>query len=780
MTMSAGTSADAILKELEALPLAELMARAEAMTLAHHGALVTYSRKVFIPLTQLCRDVCHYCTFATTPGKIGKAYLSRDEVLAIARAGVAAGCREALFTLGDRPEDRYNAARTALAELGQASTLSYVREMAEAVLTETGLLPHLNPGLMTDTDYAMLRPVAASMGSMLETVSDSLSEKGGPHYGSPDKIPAARLEALEAAGRARVPFTTGILIGIGETRLERIEALLAIRDSHARHGHVQEVIVQNFKAKAGTKMVDHAEPTLDDHLWTIAVARLVLGAEMTVQVPPNLHAPEELAALLAAGANDWGGVSPVTPDHVNPEAPWPHLDVLAKATAATGRVLVERLAVGPAFALDADAWLDPKLAVTVRQQVDTRGLPVVEAWRAGGEEIPPHPFVSSEVETRDTPAIQTILNRAEAGDRLSIAEIERLFRANGLDVTLVTRAADALRAKVVGDTVSYVVNRNINYTNICLYRCTFCAFSKGGNKDMRGPAYLIDEDEVGRRAAEAVERGATEVCLQGGIHPDFDGHTYHRILRAVRAAAPGIHIHAFSPLEIAHGAQTLGKPLEDYLAWLKEAGLSTLPGTAAEILDDEVRAIICPDKVTTAEWLDVMRAAHSVGIRTTATIMFGHVDHYGHWAKHLLAIRDLQEETGGFTEFVPLPFVHMEAPMWRKGKSRSGPSFREAILMHAVARLVLHPLIPNIQASWVKLGPEGVVEALRAGANDLGGILMDESITRAAGGQNGQLFGPNRMADIAASAGRGIRQRTTVYGNIGYTANATNGVCHVE
>ena len=780
MTMSAGTSADAILKELEALPLAELMARAEAMTLAHHGALVTYSRKVFIPLTQLCRDVCHYCTFATTPGKIGKAYLSRDEVLAIARAGVAAGCREALFTLGDRPEDRYNAARTALAELGQASTLSYVREMAEAVLTETGLLPHLNPGLMTDTDYAMLRPVAASMGSMLETVSDSLSEKGGPHYGSPDKIPAARLEALEAAGRARVPFTTGILIGIGETRLERIEALLAIRDSHARHGHVQEVIVQNFKAKAGTKMVDHAEPTLDDHLWTIAVARLVLGAEMTVQVPPNLHAPEELAALLAAGANDWGGVSPVTPDHVNPEAPWPHLDVLAKATAATGRVLVERLAVGPAFALDADAWLDPKLAVTVRQQVDTRGLPVVEAWRAGGEEIPPHPFVSSEVETRDTPAIQTILNRAEAGDRLSIAEIERLFRANGLDVTLVTRAADALRAKVVGDTVSYVVNRNINYTNICLYRCTFCAFSKGGNKDMRGPAYLIDEDEVGRRAAEAVERGATEVCLQGGIHPDFDGHTYHRILRAVRAAAPGIHIHAFSPLEIAHGAQTLGKPLEDYLAWLKEAGLSTLPGTAAEILDDEVRAIICPDKVTTAEWLDVMRAAHSVGIRTTATIMFGHVDHYGHWAKHLLAIRDLQEETGGFTEFVPLPFVHMEAPMWRKGKSRSGPSFREAILMHAVARLVLHPLIPNIQASWVKLGPEGAVEALRAGANDLGGILMDESITRAAGGQNGQLFGPNRMADIAASAGRGIRQRTTVYGNIGHTANATNGVCHVE
>jgi FO synthase len=383
-------------------------------------------------------------------------------------------------------------------------------------------------------------------------------------------------------------------------------------------------------------------------------------------------------------------------------------------------------------------------------------------------------------ETCSTPAIQSIIKRASAGDRLSISDIETLFRADGPDVALITGAADVLRAKSAGDSVSYVVNRNINYTNICLYKCSFCAFSKGSNKDMRGPAYLIDETEVARRAAEAVERGATEVCLQGGIHPEFDGHTYHRILKAVRKAAPNIHIHAFSPLEIMHGAQTLGKPLEDYLSWLKDAGLSTLPGTAAEILDDEVRAIICPDKVTTAEWLDVMRAAHSVGVRSTATIMFGHVDRYDHWAKHLLAIRDLQEETGGFTEFVPLPFVHMEAPMWRKGKSRSGPSFREAILMHAVARLVLHPLIPNIQASWVKLGPEGAVAALRAGVNDLGGILMDESITRAAGGQNGQIFGPNRMADIAASAGRSVRQRTTIYGYIGHPAKETNGVCHVE
>ena len=773
-----GTNADSILNDLEAVTFAELIARAEAATLAHHGALVTYSRKVFIPLTMLCRDVCHYCTFATTPSKVGKAYLSREEVLEIARAGLAAGCREALFTLGDRPEDRYVAARSALHDMGQISTLSYVREMAEAVLAETGLLPHLNPGLMNEADYAMLRPAAASMGIMLESTSIRLAEKGGPHFGSPDKLPAARLEALEAAGRARVPFTTGILIGIGETRRERIEALLAIRDSHARHGHVQEVIIQNFRAKAGTRMANHPEPSLEDHLWSIAAARLILGAEMTIQVPPNLHAPDELAALLSAGANDWGGVSPVTPDHVNPEAPWPHVDVLAKATAATGRVLVERLAIGPAFALKADEWLDPALAINIRQKIDARGLPVVENWRAGGEEYPPG--LPQAGKTQASTEINSIIACAERGDRLTVADIEMLFRADGPDILLVTNAADRLRQKAVGDGVSYVVNRNINYTNICLYKCSFCAFSKGSNKDMRGPAYLIDEHEVACRAAEAVERGATEVCLQGGIHPDFDGHTYHRILRAVRKATPDIHIHAFSPLEIMHGAKTLGKPLEDYLAWLKEAGLSTLPGTAAEILDDEIRAIICPDKLTTTEWLDVMRAAHSVGIRSTATIMFGHVDRYDHWAKHLLAIRDLQEETGGFTEFVPLPFVHMEAPMWRKGKSRSGPSFREAILMHAVARLVLHPLIPNIQASWVKLGPQGAVAALRAGANDLGGILMDESITRAAGGQNGQIFGPNRMADLAVSAGRSIRQRNTLYGNVSQPANKTSGVCHVE
>ncbi len=766
-------SVDDIVAALGHVALADLAVASEASTVAAFGPLVTYSRKVFIPLTKLCRDVCHYCTFATTPRHVATAYLSRDEVLAIARAGSAAGCREALFTLGDRPEVRYSAAREALAALGHATTLSYLGEMAAAVLAETGLLPHLNPGLMDAADYAALRPVAASMGLMLETISDRLSGAGGPHEGSPDKIPARRIEAIEAAGRAQVPFTTGLLIGIGETRAERVAALVAIRDIQAKYGHIQEVIIQNFRAKPGTRMAAHPEPSLDEQLWTVAVARLILGPGMTIQAPPNLQ-PDGLAALLRAGVNDWGGVSPVTPDHVNPEAPWPHLDDLERATIATGRILRERLAIGPAFAKAPDRWLEPALATAVRRAVDARGLPILDGWHPGTGE--PMPIDQPRGHTVASDRIDAIIARAGAGERLGIAEIARLFEADGPDATRIFEAADALRGAVAGDAVTYVVNRNINYTNICLYKCGFCAFSKGTAREMRGPAYRLDMAEVGRRAAEAVERGATEVCLQGGIHPDYDGNTYLDVLNAVRAAAPDIHIHAFSPLEVTHGAATLGLSLEDFLLRLKAAGLATLPGTAAEILDDEIRAIICPDKLDTAAWLEVMRTAHGIGLRTTATIMFGHVEGYANWARHLLAIRDLQQETGGFTEFVPLSFVHMEAPIWRRGKSRSGPSARETLLMHAVARLVLHPLIPNIQASWVKLGAEGVVAALRAGANDLGGILMDESITRAAGGQNGQICDPARMHELAAVAGRFARQRTTVYGAIDDRTLADVGV----
>lgn len=749
-------------------PLDELVALAGQATLDAFGPLVTYSRKVFIPLTRLCRDVCHYCTFATTPAHVGDAYLSREEVLAIARAGVAAGCREALFTLGDQPEARYAAARSALAGLGHDSTLSYLGEMAGAVLEETGLLPHLNPGLMDDADYAALRPVSASMGLMLETTAERLSDKGGPHFGSPDKVPARRLAAIEAAGRARVPFTTGLLIGIGETRAERVEALLAIRALHRRYGHIQEVIIQNFRAKPGTRMVDHPEPSLDEHLWTIAAARLILGPHMTIQAPPNLHDPDELAALMQAGVNDWGGVSPVTPDHVNPEAPWPHLIALEQATAAAGRVLRERLAIGPAFAREPDRWAEPAIARAIRRAVDARGLPRTDGWFAGTDDVVPDlrsPAVASGP-IAGTQALERIIAKASGGERLDEDEIVRLFSADGPHLDRVIEAADALRRQVVGETVTYVVNRNINYTNICLYRCGFCAFSKGTVKSVRGPAYRLDLEEVGRRSAEAWARGATEVCLQGGIHPDYDGEFYLSLLAAVKQAAPDIHIHAFSPLEVAHGAATLGLPLAQYLQRLRDAGLGTLPGTAAEILDEDIRAIICPDKVTTQEWLDVMRAAHRTGLRSTATIMFGHVEGYEHWARHLLRIRDLQAETGGFTEFVPLPFVHMESPIAMKGQARFGPTFRETILMHAVARLVLHPVIANIQTSWVKLGGHGVQAALRAGVNDLGGTLMDESITRAAGGTNGQLCEPERMATLAAAAGRPVAQRTTLYGSV--------------
>jgi FO synthase len=740
-----------------------MIAAAEAMTLDSFGATVTYSRKVFIPLTHLCRDVCHYCTFAKAPRHAGAPYLTIDEVLEIARAGEAAGCREALFTLGDRPEDRYATARAALDAMGLPSTLAYLRDAAAAVLEQTSLLPHLNPGIMSDSDLAMLRPVAASMGLMLESTAETLCAKGGPHHGSPDKAPAVRLAAIEAAGRARVPFTTGLLIGIGESRRDRIESLVAIRDAQTRHGHIQEVIIQNFRAKAGTRMAGHAEPSLDEHLWSIAAARLILGPAMTIQAPPNLQ-PDGLAALMRAGVNDWGGVSPVTPDHVNPEAPWPHLLALAAATAEAGRVLTERLAIGPSHAKQPERWVEPAIALKVRRAVDARGLPIMQDWRAGSGIAPPRWPIAGR--TIVASRIDAILDRAVDGKGLDDADIVTLFHATGPEAGRVVEAADALRRSVKGDAVTYVVNRNINYTNICAYRCGFCAFSKGTAKALRGPAYRLDLAEVGRRAAEAATRGATEVCLQGGIHPDYDGNTYLSIVQAVRDAAPAIHIHAFSPLEVSHGAMTLGMELEPYLAMLKAAGLSTLPGTAAEVLHEEVRAIICPDKVNTDEWLAVMRAAHRVGLRSTATIMFGHVDDYHHWARHLNVVRALQDETGGFTEFVPLPFVHMEAPIWRKGKARSGPSFREAILMQAVARIALHGSIDNIQASWVKLGEEGVLAALAAGVNDLGGVLMDESITRAAGGENGQCFDVARMHATARLAGRFARQRTTLYGAV--------------
>jgi FO synthase len=684
-------------------------------------------------------------------------YLPPDDVLAIAAAGARAGCREALFTLGDKPELRYARAREALRKLGYATTIDYLAAMCALVHRETGLLPHVNAGVMSEAEIGQLRAVSVSQGIMLENVSDRLCQRGHAHFGSPDKEPRARLAMIAAAGRLCLPFTSGILIGIGETRLERIASLIALRNLHAEHAHLQEVIIQNFRAKSATRMADAAEPDLQDLMWTIVAARLILGAQMNIQAPPNLS-NDNFARLLEAGINDWGGVSPVTPDYVNPEAPWPELSRLEQVTQQAGFNLVHRLAIYPAYVNDANRWLDPGMRVGVLRHADAQGFARERDWSPGTSARLP----TERTEARFGDREQRLI--AAAGRRLSEREIITLFSARGGDVEEICAAADELRRSASGDVVRYVVNRNINYTNVCIYKCGFCAFSKGRTSEhLRGRPYDLSLQEVRRRVQEAWDRGATEVCMQGGINPHYTGETYLAILRAAKAQVPDIHVHAFSPLEVWQGASSVGLSVRAFLAHLRDAGLGSLPGTAAEILDDEVRAIICPDKLKTHEWLDVVAAAHDVGLRTTATIMFGHVEQPVHWARHLLAIRDLQERTGGFTEFVPLPFIHMESPLYARGKTRSGPTWREVRLMHAVARLVLHPLIRNIQASWVKLGRDGVRMLLRGGVNDLGGTLMNESISRAAGTQHGQEFEPRDMDALIESVGRVPQQRTALH-----------------
>ncbi|MGH9090279.1 MAG: 5-amino-6-(D-ribitylamino)uracil--L-tyrosine 4-hydroxyphenyl transferase CofH [Acidimicrobiales bacterium] len=736
---------------------AELAGAARKVRDRAHGTRVTYSPKVFVPLTMLCRDRCGYCTFAKAPARLAAPYLSPEEVLAVARAGREAGCHEALFTLGERPELRYPSAARWLAEHGYGSTVEYLAAACRLVLEETGLLPHANAGALGRDELALLRPVTASQGMMVETLAGGLAA----HRRAPDKDPARRLATLEAAGELSIPFTTGILVGIGETRDDRLEALEAIAAAHRRHGHVQEVIVQNFLPKPGTTMAAHPPCPPEELRWSIAAARLVLPPEVHVQAPPNLS--DDLGPLLDAGIDDWGGVSPVTADHVNPERAWPALDVLRAATEAAGHALAARLTVYPEYALDPGRWLDPAVRFPVLDASDAEGLAREDAWCSGGEQAPP--LLLGGAAARAGGAVAEVLAGVAIGQEVGEDEIVTLFSARGPEVRAVAGAADALRAGVVGPEVTYVANRNINYTNVCTFKCRFCAFSKGPlSLNLRGAPYLLDLEEITRRVAEAEAQGATEVCLQGGIHPDFDGDYYVDVLGAVRAASERIHIHGFTALEVTEGARRSGVPLADYLVRLREAGLRTLPGTAAEILDDEVRAVLCPDKITTDEWLEAHRVAHSVGLRSNVTIMFGAVEQPWSWARHMVRTRALQRETGGFTEFVPLPFVHMATPLYLQRRSRRGPTFREALLMHAVGRIAYRGAIHNVQVSWVKMGVEGARQCLMAGANDLGGTLMDENISRAAGASHGQRMGAAELAALVAPLDRPLVRRTTLYG----------------
>ncbi len=781
--------------ELLAAPLETLMERAASVRDAAFSARMTFSPKVFIPLTMLCRDRCGYCTFAKAPARLASPYLSLDEVLDIARAGRAAGCHEALFTLGEGPEDRYPAARAWLDDHGYASTVDYLAAACAAVLEETGLLPHANAGALGADELAVLRKVSASQGMMIESTNPDLDA----HRSAPDKVPARRLATLDAAGELGIPFTTGLLVGIGESRSDRLDTLEAIAASHSRHGHVQEVIIQNFLPKPGTSMHRHPPCPTDEFLWTIAVARLVLPVDIHLQAPPNLS--DELGPLVAAGIDDWGGVSPVTADHVNPERAWPALGILRAATEASGHTLAPRLTLYPRFALDPDRWLDEALRFPVLDASDAEGLGRDHPWVSGGEVPPPEllpPFVAarpgatapaapspdptapadlsprqSSLQTpsavADIPpgAVGDVLAGVLAGEDVGEDEIVMLFGARGPEVRAVAAVADALRAQIVGDEVTYVANRNINYTNVCTFKCKFCAFSKGPlSLNLRGAPYLLELSEITDRVAEAEAMGATEVCLQGGIHPKFDGDYYLHVIRAVREASATIHIHGFTALEVTEGARRSGMGLADYLVLLRDAGLRTLPGTAAEILDDEVRAILCPDKINTEQWLEAHRAAHSVGLNSNVTIMFGSIEQPRSWARHLVRTRALQQETGGFTEFVPLPFVHMATPLYIQRRSRRGPTFRETLLMHAVGRIAYRGSIDNIQLSWVKLGSAGARQLLRAGVNDLGGTLIDENISRAAGASHGQMMDADAFRALVAPLGRSLVQRTTLYGRV--------------
>ncbi|HXA58762.1 MAG TPA: bifunctional FO biosynthesis protein CofGH [Streptosporangiaceae bacterium] len=795
--------------------------RDAGLVAAGRPGVITYSRKVFIPLTRLCRDRCGYCTFATVPGRLESPYLSPDEVLEIARQGAAMGCKEALFTLGDRPEDRWNVAREWLDAHGYDDTLSYVRAMAIRVLEETGLLPHLNPGVLSWRDFQRLKPVAPSMGMMLETTATRLfSEKGGPHFGSPDKDPAVRLRVLEDAGRVNVPFTTGILIGIGETIEERADSIFAIRKTMREYGAIQEVIIQNFRAKPDTAMRNTADAELEELAATIAVTRLVLGSKARIQAPPNL-VETQYALMLRAGIDDWGGVSPLTPDHVNPERPWPQIDDLAAQTAAEGFELKERLTIYPEYVKHGEPWLDPRLFAHVRALADpVTGLAIQDAvlegrpWQepdggfglAASGRTDLHVEIDTTGRTSDRREdfddvygdwdalrgrLGTTPERFGGDFKAALASAERnpgglsddealaLLHADGAELAAVMRLADDLRRDAVGDEVTYVVTRNINFTNVCYTGCRFCAFAQ---RRTDADAYTLSLEQVGTRVDEAWAAGATEVCMQGGIHPDLPGTAYFDLAREVKRRQPDIHMHAYSPMEVLNGASRTDLSIREWLLAAKEAGVDSLPGTAAEILDDDVRWVLTKGKLPTAQWVEVVGTAHEIGLPTTSTMMYGHVDNPSHWVGHLKLLRSIQERTGGFTEFVLLPFVHHNSPIYLAGLARPGPTARENRAVHALSRILLHGAISNIQCSWVKLGDELCTEVLQGGVNDLGGTLMEETISRMAGSENGSFKTMSSLESMATAAGRPARQRTTTYGQVPperiEAALRTDGVGH--
>ena len=784
MSNHSGATYDA--NELLALPLEDLLKRATSIRDHTYGTRITYSPKVFIPLTMLCRDKCGYCTFAQPPARLDHPYLEPDEVLELARHGATQGCHEALFTLGERPELRYPVAKQWLADNSYDSTIHYLVEMCRLVRDETGLLPHANPGALFKEELAELRTVSPSQGMMLETLNEELL----CHRGCPDKEPARRLATLEAAGELQIPFTTGLLIGIGESLEDRIEALQAISSIHSRYGHIQEVIVQNFLPKLGTAM--HKSPPCppDEYLQAIAIARIILPPEIHLQAPPNLS--DDFGGLIDAGIDDWGGVSPVTADHVNPERPWPDLERLNDVTEARHFALAPRLTVHPSYALNPSEWLDPDNRFPVLDRSDSEGLgrddpgsqmpestmenrdagsgaDVLVAdenstqWYSGGAAHSPRRILPGN--SYSSGAVKEALDGVLQGQEVEADQIIALFNARGPEVVAVAEVADQLRQEAVGDRVTWVHNRNINYTNVCTFKCRFCGFSKGPlSLNLRGTPYMLTLGDIQERVIEAAQLGATEVTLQGGIHPSFDGDYYIDVCKAIQDVVPDMHLHGFTALEVIEGAKRLDESLVEYLTRLKEAGLKSLPGTAAEVLDDEVRQILCPDKISTDEWLDCHEAAHAVGLHSNITIMFGSIEEPRHWANHIVRTRNLQKRTGGFTEWIPLPFVHMASPIYLQKQARRGPTFRENLLMHSVGRIAYHGLIDNVQVSWVKIGIEGAQQILKAGANDLGGTLMDENISRAAGAQHGQGLIEEDFRGLVQPLGRTIRQLTTSYG----------------